>query len=220
LATLPAAVLILVNNYATSGSPFKVSYGANPLFPEVTATNAFGFNLPHLSAMRGVLWGEYRGLFFWSPVLLMGVPGVFQLFRKERALAIMITSAFLLILVQVGAFYTWFGGNAVGPRYLAPALPFLGLAAAYGIDRFPEMGLVLTVISIGLMGMLTAIAIDPPGDVFTPLQSFYLARIDQHRFADNLGALLGAPLWLSLLAPLAPSAVATWYVMRRGVVGS
>jgi hypothetical protein len=220
LATLPAAALILANNYAISGSPFRLSYGANPLFPELTAANAFGFSLPNLDAVWGVLWGEYRGLFFWSPVLLMCVPGLFQLFRKERALAILITSAFILILLQVGAFYTWFGGNAVGPRYLAPALPFLGLAAAYGIDRFPEMGLVLTVISIGLMGMLTAIAIDPPGDVFTPLQSFYVARIEQHRFADNLGTLLGAPLWLSLLVPLLPSALATWYVLRRDVVQS
>ena len=49
LATLPAAALILVNNYAISGSPFKLSYGSDPLFPELTAVNAFGFNLPDLA---------------------------------------------------------------------------------------------------------------------------------------------------------------------------
>ena len=62
--------------------------------------------------------------------------------------------------------------------------------------------MVLTLISIAMMGMVTAIAIDPPGDVLTPLQSFYLVRIEQHRFADNLGTLLGLPLWLSLIVPL------------------
>ena len=49
---------------------------------------------------------------------------------------------------------------------------------------------------------VTAIAIDPPGDVLTPLQSYYLVRFRDNRFADNLGTLLGAPLWLSLIVPL------------------
>ena len=49
----------------------------------------------------------------------------------------MIAIVFVFIMIQVSSFYSWFGGNAVGPRYLAPALPFLGLAAAYGIKRFP-----------------------------------------------------------------------------------
>ena len=78
--------------------------------------------------------------------------------------------------MQAAAFDTWFGGNAIGPRYLAPALPLVGLAAAYGIQRWPEPGLVLLLISIGLMLGVTAIAIDPPGDVLTPLQSSYLVR--------------------------------------------
>ena len=77
LATLPAAALVLVNNYAISGSPFKLSYGSNPLFPELAATTSYGFGMPEADAIRGLLWGEYRGLFFWSPVLLMAVPGFY-----------------------------------------------------------------------------------------------------------------------------------------------
>jgi hypothetical protein len=215
LATLPAAALILVNNYAISGSPFQLSYGANPLFPELTAVNSYGFNMPQLGAMRAVLWGEYRGLFFWSPVTLMAIPGWYFMFRKDRAVAIMTAAACLLILLQVGAFYTWFGGNAFGPRYLAPALPLIALAAAYAINRFPEMGIVLTVVSIGLIGAVTAIAIDPPGDVLTPFESFYMARIEQHRFAGNLGTWLGAPLWLSLIVPLIPAAIAAWLLLEE-----
>jgi hypothetical protein len=214
LATLPAAALILVNNYAISGSPFKLSYGSNPLFPELTATSSYGFSLPDPAALRAVLWGEYRGLLFWCPVLLMAIPGFVQLFRRDRAIAIMIATGCVLVLLQTAAFYTWFGGNAIGPRYLAPALPMMGLAAAYGINRFPEMGLILMVASIALMGMVTAIAIDPPGDVLTPLQSFYLVRIDQHRWAQNLGTLIGLPLWLSLVVPLVFPAAAAWVLLK------
>jgi hypothetical protein len=214
-ATLPAAALILLNNYAISGSPFKFSYGSNPLFPEITAVNTYGFNMPDPAAIRAVLIGEYRGLFFWSPVMLMAIPGVYYLFRAERGVAIMTVAACAMILLQVSAFYTWFGGNAIGPRYLAPALPFFGLAAAYGMKRFPEMGLILTVVSVALMLMVAAIAIDPPGDVLTPFQSFYVARIEQHRFADNLGTLIGLPLWASLVVPMLLPAIAAWQLLKE-----
>jgi hypothetical protein len=215
LATVPAAALILLNNYAISGSPFKLSYGENPLFPELSASTSYGFNAPDPAIMRAVLWGEYRGLVFWSPVALMAIPGFIDMARKNRGLAIMTASGCALLLLQVAAFYSWFGGNAIGPRYLASALPLIGLAAAFGIKRFPEVGIVLTLVSIALMGMVTAIAIDPPQDVLTPLQSFYLPRIDQGRWADNLGTLLGLPLSLSLVVPAAFAAAAAWRLLKE-----
>jgi hypothetical protein len=218
LATLPAAALILINNYAISGSPFKLSYGSNPLFPELAATTSYGFSVPEMGAMRGLLWGEYRGLFFWSPVLLLSLPGFYVMFRKDRRVAIMAIISCLLILLQSAAFYTWFGGNAIGPRYLSPALPFFGLAAAYAMQRWPEPGLVLGLISIVLMLGVTAIAIDPPGDVPTPLQSYYLVRLRDNRFAENLGTLLGAPLWLSLIVPLVFPIAAAWQWLKEPAV--
>jgi hypothetical protein len=218
LATLPALAMILANNYAISGSALELSYGSNPVFPEMTTGNLMGFQVPRPERMWALLFGEYRGLFFWSPILLMAAPGMLALYRGDRPVAILVTASFVLTLLQVAAFYNWFGGNSFGPRYLSPALPFVGVAAAYGIKRFPEMGLVLTVIAIAMTGMVTAIAIDPPGDVMTPLRSFYFARIEQHRFADNLGTLLGAPLWLSLLVPVAMPAAAAWVVMKGRVV--
>jgi len=213
IASLPAAALILLNNYAISGSPFRFSYGSNPLFPELTGAS-YGLQAPNLQAIPSLLFGEYRGLFFWSPVLVMCVPGVIVLFRRRPRVAALLGVTIVLVVLQVVSFYTWFGGNAIGPRYLAPALPLIGLAAAYGIHRFPEMGLILGVASIGLMALVTAIAIDPPGDVLTPLQSFYLARLEQNRFAPNLGTLIGLPIWASVLVPLAVPAVAAWPLLR------
>ena len=218
--TIPAALLILLNNYAKTGSPLSLSYGSNANFPQISSGNAFGFTLPDVGVMIGLLWGEYRGLFFWCIGLLMAVPGLIELFRKERAIAVMVSTTVVMILLQNAAFDGAFGGNSIGPRYMSPAIPFLGLAAAYGIKRFPEMGLVLTAISIVVMGMATAIAIDPPGDVLTPLQSFYLVRIEQERFADNLGTLIGLPLWLSLVVPLLFPAVATWQLLKEPHVGA
>lgn len=197
----PAALLILANNYAISGAAFRVSYGANPAFPRITASNSFGFSLPDPEAVRQLMWGEYRGLLLWSPVLLMAVPGVAQWYRRDRGVAVMILVVLVFMLLQVASFYSWSGGNAVGPRYLSPALPFLGLAAAFGIKRFPVPGAILTMLSITLMALVTAIAIDPPEDVAAPLRLFYLVRFRDDRFADNLGTLLGMPLPASLAVP-------------------
>ena len=213
---LPAALLILGKNYLITGSPFRVSYGSNPAFPRITAANAFGFTMPDPVRMRYLLWGEYRGLLFWNPVLVMAIPGLWMWCRRDRAAALMIAAVFVLILLQVASFYSWFGGFAVGPRYLAPAVPFLGLAAAYGIKRFPVPGAALTMLSITLMSLVAAIAIDPPEDVATPLQSFYFVRFGADRFADNLGTLAGIPLQASLALPaLVIAAVATWILSTR-----
>jgi hypothetical protein len=70
-------------------------------------------------------------------------------------------------------------------------------------------------ISMVVMLGVTAIAIDPPGDVLTPLESFYLVRLRDHRFADNLGTLLGAPVWNSLIVPLLFPAAAAWRWLKE-----
>ena len=215
LGTIPAALLILVNNYVTTGSPSSPGYGANANFPEISNGNAMGFSLPDTEVVVRLLWGEYRGLFLWCPVMILSLLGLVELFKKERRIAVMVIATTLLILMQVSAFYSAFGGNSFGPRYLSPALPFIGLAAAYGIKRWPETGLVLLTVSMVVMLGVTAIAIDPPGDVLTPLQSFYLVRLREHRFADNLGTLVGLPLWLSLIVPLVFPAVAAWRWLKE-----
>lgn len=215
LGTIPAALLILANNYVTTGSPFHLTYGANPQFPEMTTGNLMGFHLPDASLFPAMLWSEYRGLFFWSPYLLMALPGVVVLAREDRAAAVTCLVAFTLIFMQVAAFYNWHGGNAFGMRYLSPALPFLGLVAAYGVKRFPEMGTILSIISIALMAMVTAIAIDPPSESLTPLQAYYLPRIEQHRFVDNLGTLMGLPLAVSLGALVVLPAFACWRLAKE-----
>ena len=218
MALIPAATVILLNNFLITGSPFAIGYGSNPAFPEMTSSNAFGFNLPDPDAVRQLMWGEYRGLLFWSPVVLMALPGLVVLFREQRSTAWLIATVFAFQLLQVASFYSWFGGNAVGPRYLAPAMPFLGLAAAYGIKRFPIPGLFLTLASITMMGLVSAIAIDPPQDVLTPLRSFYLVRARNARFAENLGTLLGlshSSSLIVLIVVVVVTSAGVWLTMRR-----
>ena len=214
-AALPALLVILINNALSTGSPFTLAYGSNALFPEISSSNFFGFNLPSGRAMRGLLWGEYRGLLFWSPVLLMALPGLVFLWRTNRLLALAIGAATVLTLIQASSFSGWTGGSAVGPRYLTPAIPLLGLAAAYGIARFPRIGAALTVVSVAIMATATAIAIDPPDEVLRPVRDWYFVRMGQDRWAENLGTLLGlSPVasWIALAAIETPIG---WLLLRE-----
>jgi hypothetical protein len=191
IALVPGVSLILLKNFLATGSPFELLYGFNPKFPHESAAQGFGHTFPQLKVAGAVLWSEYRGLFFWNPIMLMALPGAVALVRANRAEAVMILSAIALCFLEVISFRNWYGGNAFGPRYLSPALPFIGFVAAYGIKRFPNTGAMLAVVSIVLMTMVTAVTIDPAQDVTTPLTDIYLARLNQGRFAPNLGTLAG-----------------------------
>jgi hypothetical protein len=190
-ALSPGIMLILLKNYAITGSPFVLAYGFNPGFAQITAQNAFGFGLPGAGTMRALLWGEYRGLMFWSPALLMALPGVLLLAQIDLALALTLLAGIALVVIQAASFSGWSGGNAVSARYLSPAVPLFGLAAAYGIARFPRFGTLITIASVSMMTMVAAVAIDPPQDVSTPFRDFYVVRLQQDRLAPNLGMLMG-----------------------------
>ena len=95
----------------------------------------------------------------------------------------------------------------VGGICAGPALPFLGFAAAHGIKRFPKTGAVLAVVSVMLMTMVTAVTIDPAQDVMAPLTDIYLVRLEQERFAPNLGTLAGLSPVASLLLLVAVTTV-------------
>jgi hypothetical protein len=199
LALVPGVALIMFKNVVATGSPFELLYGFNPNFPHETAAEGFGHALPQLNVVTALLWSEYRGLFFWNPILLMALPGTVVLARTDRAQALMVATAIVLCFLQAASFHVWYGGNAIGPRYLSPALPFLGFAAAHGIRLLPKTGTMLAAVSVTLMLLVTAVAIDPAQDVKTPLQDIYLVRLEQGRWAPNLGTLAG----LSPLASLA-----------------
>ena len=220
LALLPGLALVAVNNYLVSGSPFQLAYGSNENFPTEGAAHGFGHQMPSLAAAAGVLVGEYRGLFFWNPVLLMAIPGLAVLARRERATALLIAATASLCLLQVASFHHPFGGVAVGPRYLLAAIPAIGLAAAFGIARFPRTGAALTAVSVGLMAMVTAIGISPAEDLMTPMRDYYIFRLTHGALANNLGLLMGLTRIGSAMLLALSMALVGWLLLRDVRFGS
>ncbi len=82
-------------------------------------------------ALLSYLFSPGRSLFAFSPVLLLGVLGVWLLMRRGRwreALVPVLAVASFVVGYAVFRNIHWFAGLAWGPRYLVPVTPFAMLA--------------------------------------------------------------------------------------------
>ena len=155
-----------------------------------------GIASPDPSVIGALLVGAYRGLFYGSPWLVAGVPGLVVLARRGfRAEAITGGAIVLAYLLLNAGLVDWHGGWAMGPRYLIPAIPFLALGA---------MGLVLAwppgsparravawtcgaaaAVSIALMLMGTAVRPDVPLTIARPFTQFVIPSFWHGRVARS-----------------------------------
>jgi hypothetical protein len=72
-------------------------------------------------------------------------------------------SILLFFLLFLLTFNGWHGGWAIGPRYLAPALPFLALPLVAGFARFFKAACALALLSVAITFLVTAV--DPQAPV-------------------------------------------------------
>jgi hypothetical protein len=151
LGALPLLVLLGAYDRVAFGSPFHLSYGYVTEFPE-QQHNLFGVGAPTLSGLREVLVG-HRGLLVFSPVLILAAAGLVLLWRRglraEAVLCGFISAAFILL---AAGYFDPLGGLSPGPRFVAPALPFLVLGLSETFSRWPLPTGAIALASVG--GML------------------------------------------------------------------
>ena len=141
---MPPALALGAYDWAAFGSPFHLSYRyvAN-VYTERQHHGFFGIGVPTLAGLKDVLVGT-RGLLYFSPVLVAAALGLWLLWRRgtraEALLAAVVTVVFCLL--DAGYFLVY-GGGTPGPRFLAPALPFLVLGVPWALARWPRPTLVL-----------------------------------------------------------------------------
>ncbi|MBL4688686.1 MAG: hypothetical protein JKY37_29125 [Nannocystaceae bacterium] len=66
-----------------------------------------------------------RSIFVYSPALLLAALGVRALARRHRSVLAFIVTMVALRRIFVGARSDWWGGWAIGPRFLLPLVPFM-----------------------------------------------------------------------------------------------
>ncbi|MGB8644271.1 MAG: glycosyltransferase family 39 protein [Anaerolineae bacterium] len=108
---------------------WQILYGSPLTAPQ--GQTFFYFNRPEI---WNVLFGLKRGLFTWTPLVLLGVLGLIPLYRRYKLLCAAVIVIFALETYLNSIVYDWWGGEAFGARRFIGLLPFLALGLAALVD--------------------------------------------------------------------------------------
>lgn len=207
-AALAASLPLLLcagYNFAIFGTPLPVGYRYSALWQSRHAEGFVSLTYPRLPALWGLTFGPFRGLFLLSPVLLLAIPGVLRIWRSGRMRVELAVSvwAVLSFLAFNASSAMWWGGFAVGPRYLVPMLPFLAWPMVAAIDRPGATRIAFAVtfaLSLVLVGGLTwAEQQFPPDTIAFPWRDWAWPHLSSGNLARNAGMVVGLRGWRSLL---------------------
>jgi len=174
--------LLAWHHVASLGTPFATPYQyQDPLFLGPDAWLGV-LDAPRLERLLGITVSPFRGLFFCSPVLLLGIAGLVRLTRDPGTRfdgCILVALIVVFVLFNV-CFNGWHGGWSVGPRYLVPVLPLLALPIATVARGMRGPVMALGLISVVIMTLFTVVDPQPPVGV-SPIAS----RPDRSRLWRN-----------------------------------
>jgi hypothetical protein len=152
---VPLGGLCLLN-WTYFGEPFLGGY----------ATDNWAESPPLWIGLSGLLIAPSRGVFVYSPALLLLPLGVALLRRREspwypaRGLLLAWLTASIATLIFYARWYDWRGGWCYGPRFLCETMPILCLLFALGYSglrpgwpRRSASGLVAASVAIHLLGV-------------------------------------------------------------------
>ena len=226
---IPTLILLTYNQLAF-GSPWDMGYfhHATKQFADVhNPGNPTGLRVPDhpWSLLLALLWGRYRGLTFYAPILLLTVPGwVVLIVRRYWDLAAVTFLVVVAVLLVNLLYPEWTGGWSTGPRLLVPLIPFamLPVAALLAGDSpwanaATTVALCLALAGGALMLLFQSVGGRIPPDYGDPLvQAVWplwtgrvplpIWRYDNERFCRNLTSLI-APGWIDRLP-------ASWQFMQ------
>jgi hypothetical protein len=188
------------------GSPFKTGYAflENKSYVELHGVGFFGVGAPKWEAFRGSLFSPQTGLFFFSPILLVGLAAmIFRVFQRKndeedtlqipRALAIAGFVGFVLSVLFISGHRGWRGGWTLGPRYIIAVAPLLGLWAVEAM-RAPKMrSFVAAFGAVSILATGFAAALYPHlSDVYVnPLRVFLLPSYLRGEISYGIANALG-----------------------------
>lgn len=201
-AGLPCAVALGAYQAAAFGSPWSSGYGGKDAHQGATLLVT---GVPRPDNALSMLVGP-RGLFLFTPVVLLALVGLVQRWRQTRdsgaAVGLVVAAGFLLL--QAG-WQNPYGGEMPGPRYVIPMLPFLGLGLGHIWLRTPPL-LRRWVAGISVASMVIASAGDHLLGGSTPAVTGHLNQIA----ADGVNPVV----WSLALGPVG------WVLYAASVIGA
>ena len=192
---------LLAYNAASFGSPFRFSYAYVPI--ESQREGFFGIGAPSGGNLVEILFSAH-GLVTETPVLVVAAAGLVLLWRAGRReeAAVCGATAVLFLLLDAG-YYLPFGGASPGPRFFAPALPFLVVGLAPALVRWPLLTSLAALASVALMTF----------DSATSGVSFRHPGLEG--FEETIWSIAGAPRFLGAALVFAAAAAAVALAVRH-----
>ena len=109
---LGVSIPILVSavySWITLGNPWQNVYQTD-----------MGFTTPVWEGLYGLLVSPGKGFFWYSPVLLLALPGSVMLWKRNKADTLLIWGLAAGTLLLYSMWFMWWGGSVWGPRFLVP----------------------------------------------------------------------------------------------------
>ena len=103
-----------------------------PLVSSYSAVGGFSFGSPHIWQ---VLFSVQKGLFFWSPVLLLAVVGFWSTRGAARNFVLPALIVFAAQAYLIASWFDWQFGGSYGHRGFVDAFPILAIGLAAFFDR-------------------------------------------------------------------------------------
>ncbi|GAB4541409.1 MAG: hypothetical protein Kow0063_32240 [Anaerolineae bacterium] len=153
IGLIPPALLLMGYNWIRAGNPLQTGYDLTIFSP----------NLP--LGLYKLLFSPLRGLFVYSPLLILSLPGFVWLWRRRKLETALISG---LIGITILLFSVWSSGEGLswGSRFLVPIVPLFCLALAPVLERALAgskiwMALLLGLGGLSLIVQFLGVAINP-----------------------------------------------------------
>jgi hypothetical protein len=203
---IPFALALGGYNWAITGSALDPPYHHLP--DAFTVDHPYVLDLHTWRVAGSLLFGQYRGLFFYAPVLLLLAP--LAMTRLETVPRRLLLGA--IALAQVGfvaSFWMWDGGWSIGPRHLTSLLMVLLYEGVDAVARTPRARIPFFALgAVGIAINLLAVATNPFVPSQRPFSELYWPAFTRGEIApDNVFHMVGIDLgkgsvfvWCALFA--------------------
>lgn len=201
LGALPMLAILAIYDLIAFGTVKPIGYEHSALWQEQHSTGFMSITYPHLDAIWGLTFSPFRGLFYYSPVLLLILAGFYLATRSRRSWtpALVTGGGFVLLFLFVCSSVMWWGGFAVGPRYLVPAIPLLAIPLGYAIawvNGSAPAARAVGMLAVAALGAISALAVwlttfatqnYPPDTVRDTISGYVWPAVRDGDVARNLG---------------------------------
>lgn len=195
------AIPTMLAHTAMFGAPHKTGYSflESADYRPLVAGTFFGIGAPNPGVLATVLVSPELGLFFGSPVLVLGLVGVVARCRQgERFEAAVVVAVVVLYLLFIAGFRGWRGGWSVGPRYILELVGVLSPFVVDGARVLPariRFAVVSALAAVGVLHSGLAGAFFPhlPEVFAAPVGSYVVPTVVRGFAPDSVPLALGAP---------------------------